>query len=124
MSSVLFLNSPVLLADTQFHGPVVFVLLDGGIGPDAHVQVTILCRLPEKLHVPTVQQVVAPGNKYFLWHNNSFYLLLFHFCVIVVNLRMINRFLYISFSLCNLSQPRMRVNTIGTNCYSSSSFNS
>ena len=25
-------------------------------------------------------------------------------------------FLYISFSLCNLSQPRLRVNTIGTNC--------
>lgn len=62
----------MLLADTQFHGPIVFVLLDGGIGPDAHVQVTILRRLPEKLHVPTVQQVVAPGNKHFLWQTIRF----------------------------------------------------
>ena len=40
----------------------------GGIGANSHIQVAKLRRLPEKLHMPALQQVITPGYKYFLWH--------------------------------------------------------
>ena len=49
-------------------GLMVLVFQDGCIGANSHVQVAILGRLSEKLHMPAVQQVITSGYKYFLGH--------------------------------------------------------
>ena len=52
---------------------MVLVALNGFIGADAHIQVTILCCLSEKLHMTGVQQVVTAGDKDFLFHALCFF---------------------------------------------------
>ena len=40
-------------------GLMVFVVKDGLVGADAYIKVAILCRLAEKLHMSTMQEVVT-----------------------------------------------------------------
>ena len=51
------------------HGLVMLVVKDRGVGTDADIEVAVGRRLPEKLNMAAVQEVIAAGNEYFLvWH--------------------------------------------------------
>ena len=57
------------------HGLAVLVLLIGGIGADAYIEVTKLGGLLEKFYMTAMKEVVAAGYKdFFIYHFTIYYL--------------------------------------------------